>query len=487
MGKQSSAMERRRSPDGDGVEDQLATAGRFGARSVAGWLAVVMAVLPVLVLWLLIRDSDSGVVRLDQSVVADLNEAVHDSDRAIRLLETVTDLAGTWVSVLVFTATTLFLALRRRLRPALFVAATAIGLAVLIPVSKAIVGRVRPVVENPVTETPVNDSFPSGHAMTAVVLWGTIAVLTAPALGRRGRALLGLGWLALVGLIGFTRLALGVHFLSDVLAGWALGLAWLAAMVVAFGAWPGARTSRNRPGGTAGETVGRHRSDAGRRVAALVLAAVTVAGALVALGQLLAGPGADSAVVGWDRAVVDALVERRTDALTAVADAARSASSAAAVIAGSITVCCLAFAATRRWDAVWFVLAATLGETALYYVVSRTVGRERPEVPDLTSGLPDAASWPSGHVAAAVALYGAAAVLCARRWSPTAGRIGFVLAAVIVLAVASSSIYVGAHYPTDVVAGLLLGSAWLLACERLALQCPPSSRPSTTPRRNDHV
>lgn len=75
-------------------------------------------------------------------------------------------------------------------------------------------------------------SFPSGHATVSLAVYGALAVV----LARHARGRAKLAYLAaatlLVSLIGFSRLYLGVHFLTDVLAGFAAGTAWLAACVI---------------------------------------------------------------------------------------------------------------------------------------------------------------------------------------------------------------------------------------------------------------
>ncbi len=76
---------------------------------------------------------------------------------------------------------------------------------------------------------PASSSFPSGHAAEGVAGLGAIAVLAAERLpDRRERIWL---WVVVVvaGLaVGLSRIALGVHYVTDVLAGWCFGLAWLA-------------------------------------------------------------------------------------------------------------------------------------------------------------------------------------------------------------------------------------------------------------------
>jgi membrane-associated phospholipid phosphatase len=111
---------------------------------------------------------------------------------------------------------------RRQRSAALLVLVAMAGAAALETTTKALVGRDRPAFADPVAHAP-GASFPSGHAMTSIVAFGLV-VLLVPA-GRRATAIT-VGVCA-VGLVGFSRVALGVHYVSDVVAGWLLGAAWL--------------------------------------------------------------------------------------------------------------------------------------------------------------------------------------------------------------------------------------------------------------------
>jgi membrane-associated phospholipid phosphatase len=72
-------------------------------------------------------------------------------------------------------------------------------------------------------------SFPSGHATVATVVFGTFAFLLWPHARTTGRRVaLVAGAVGVIALVGFSRLYLGVHYLSDVLGGFALGAAWLS-------------------------------------------------------------------------------------------------------------------------------------------------------------------------------------------------------------------------------------------------------------------
>ncbi|KUJ68191.1 hypothetical protein ACZ90_21730 [Streptomyces albus subsp. albus] len=131
-------------------------------------------------------------------------------------------------------AAVLWLLWRREWPPALWVAlTTALALALQQGV-KAAVGRQRPVWPDPV-DSGNHAAFPSGHAMTATVGCGLLLWLAAEH-GVRGpiwRLLVALAAVSVLG-VGFTRVYLGVHWPSDVLGGWLLGGALVAAAIAAY-------------------------------------------------------------------------------------------------------------------------------------------------------------------------------------------------------------------------------------------------------------
>jgi membrane-associated phospholipid phosphatase len=105
------------------------------------------------------------------------------------------------------------------------------GSVMLLLLLKALFARPRPYFEQPLLlETYY--SFPSGHAMEAVVLYGTLAYFAVLALRTwRARAAIIVGTSLLVLLIGFSRVYLGVHYFSDVVAGLAAGGVWLSTCI----------------------------------------------------------------------------------------------------------------------------------------------------------------------------------------------------------------------------------------------------------------
>ena len=72
-------------------------------------------------------------------------------------------------------------------------------------------------------------SFPSGHAFGAMVFYGLLVAFAWVSTERRTRRVAAVvAGVLVVGAVGLSRVALGVHYLSDVVAGWAVGVAWLA-------------------------------------------------------------------------------------------------------------------------------------------------------------------------------------------------------------------------------------------------------------------
>jgi undecaprenyl-diphosphatase len=131
-------------------------------------------------------------------------------------------------------------------------------------------------------------------------------------------------------------------------------------------------------------------------------------------------------------------------------------------------------------------MLAVTGESLIFLLTTLLIERARPPVPLLDGG-PPTSSYPSGHVAAAVACYGSLAAIVLWRSRHALLRAGAVAVAVgVPLLVVVSRLYRGMHFPSDVVAGLLLGTAWLVAATRQVLILgpgrPAGSRPVSAPR-----
>lgn len=139
-----------------------------------------------------------------------------------------TALGGAPVLGLLTAITFGYLWLKRRRTSAVLALAAVLGGTLLYTLLKQGFVRVRPV-EVPALVVEGSPSFPSGHSAMAAIVYLSLAVV----LARRERRVRVQSYIVAVGLlvtflVGVTRIALGVHYPSDVLAGWSVGLAWAA-------------------------------------------------------------------------------------------------------------------------------------------------------------------------------------------------------------------------------------------------------------------
>jgi membrane-associated phospholipid phosphatase len=177
-------------------------------------------------------------------------------------------------------------------------------------------------------------------------------------------------------------------------------------------------------------------------------------GVLVAVGlglNALAGT-----VAGLDRRLVDDAVAIRTGPLTTVAHGL-------SLLGRSWLLLPLAaLIGLALWRSLglrsWVPLIAVVGADALQNAVKALVDRPRPSVTHLEHVT--SSSFPSGHATQSTAfLVALLALVCVGR----SGRLRAattVLAVVLACAIGASRVYLGVHYPTDVVAGIILGGAW---------------------------
>lgn len=138
----------------------------------------------------------------------------------------ITALGSGWVLGLVVLAIVGFLALQGMRRTALFVTASAVGGWLLNSGLKELFGRPRPDVVPHLREV-LTLSFPSGHAMTSAAVYLTLGALLMRIATRRATKIYCMAMaMLLTVLVGSSRVYLGVHYPTDVLAGWLVGLSW---------------------------------------------------------------------------------------------------------------------------------------------------------------------------------------------------------------------------------------------------------------------
>lgn len=129
-----------------------------------------------------------------------------------------------------------------------------------------------------------------------------------------------------------------------------------------------------------------------------------------------------------------------------------------------IALAVASFAWRRRWLEMWFVVISTVSAGALVTVIKMLVGRPRP-VLEAGSGLMwrlvDHYSFPSGHAVFYTAFFGAIAFLLWKRFTGGARWAGIVLCVTLIALVGPSRVVLGAHWPSDVLAGYLVGGLCL--------------------------
>ena len=139
-----------------------------------------------------------------------------------------------------------YLLLARRLRTALFVFAASAGGMALGSLLKHVYARPRPTIVPHLVDV-TSTSFPSGHATDSAMVYLTLAALLARTVPERAVRIYIIGVAILLTLlIGCSRVFLGVHYPSDVVAGWTLGAAWALACSLAYARLPGAEAAAKK-------------------------------------------------------------------------------------------------------------------------------------------------------------------------------------------------------------------------------------------------
>ncbi|MEU7062495.1 phosphatase PAP2 family protein [Streptomyces sp. NPDC053429] len=210
---------------------------RFGVRLVTTVAATALVSVPFAVALVLVESRWGPLHRLDQGAAERLHRAAVDHPAWVRVLEFLTQVVwGPLTMRLLVAALVVWLLLRGAVRLALWAAVTATAGGLLGVLVKNVVERTRPHLPDPVAHAP-GFSFPSGHALAATTSCAVLLLALLPLVPRAWRPLpWALAAVSVIG-VGYTRVALGVHWVSDVVGGWLLGLAVVTATTLAFEAW----------------------------------------------------------------------------------------------------------------------------------------------------------------------------------------------------------------------------------------------------------
>ena len=226
----------------DALRRRLDPDARYGLRVTLFGLAFLLVAIPFGLLIEQIKNNRS-LVRLDTSAANHLHGWVRGSDTLVTNLKILTFFGSpVWFYIIVIPAV-IWVWRAGHPRLAIFLIVTTLAGGVLDTIVKEVVNRARPSLVDPVA-TAHGKSFPSGHAMSSTFTYGALLLVFLPTIAKRYRPLVVGGAVLLVVAICFSRLALGVHFITDVVGGVVLGLAWLAASTAAFSIW---RVDRGRP------------------------------------------------------------------------------------------------------------------------------------------------------------------------------------------------------------------------------------------------
>lgn len=211
---------------------------RRAERRVAGGAAVVLLFGVALIAgtavgWILdTTDENRGFARWDQSAAE--WGAENATTTSTRVLEIMTQFGATGYLLVLIVVVGGFEAYRHRNLSIIgYLATVGLGISLLNNLFKRIVDRDRPTV-NPLTEA-ASSSFPSGHTAAAAACWAALGLVLARHLGRRARtAAAAVAMVITIG-VAASRVLLGVHWLTDVIAGGMVGWTWFFVVTLIFG------------------------------------------------------------------------------------------------------------------------------------------------------------------------------------------------------------------------------------------------------------
>ncbi|MFY9671667.1 MAG: phosphatase PAP2 family protein, partial [Trebonia sp.] len=402
-------------------------------RTLVPLVIVTAAALLFTLLLLLVRLRWAPLESADHGAATRLNSLIAGHPVAVSIVKAVTWLGSGGVLWTLTGAAAVVLAVRRQWRLTAYLLVVGVGELVLDPVLKVLVGRLRPVVAHPIAYGN-GDSFPSGHALGSIVCYGALFLVFLPAVRGTWRRVFTAVIVTLIAAIGISRLLLGVHYISDVLGGWTLGITWLGITAFAFelsrqaagkpvtdpvteGLEPEARTDLQP---TEPETDMHHdrARTYGRIAAGVVVSWVLIIGAITGIGKLIMITHNGNGNLLGDHTIPHWFAAQRTATLNHWSLIVSNLGATQDILIVSVAACVVFVAVTRHWRPVIFLAVVMFGELAAFLAVAYIVKRPRPDVPHLDSNLPTSA-FPSGHMAATTCLYVAIAILVighARGW-----------------------------------------------------------------------
>jgi membrane-associated phospholipid phosphatase len=320
--------------------------------------------------------------------------------------------------------------------------------------------RPRPTGQMPIL--PLTDpSFPSGLALAAVLCYGLLAYLLVPRIASRAlKWIVSLVLSAVIVWIGLSTILAGDHYVTDVLAGYALGIAWAGLVYTLLersfvrGRVQDSKLVPVTAASTGLRTPGLFHYQPILGLALVLLGAISFAGLsynLVSHGPLLQ---VDNTVYK------DAIAQAKTAPPFVNEILIFGFFVGKQVVLLIVTILCVYFIYKRYWrELAMILLSSAVGSMVWNFVISY-FHRPRPPVQTglVVKTLP---SFPSGHTMSSLIVYGFLAYLLipkmpSRFWKWAVG----IVSVLIMLFVGFSRVFQGGHYLTDVIGGYAFGLAW---------------------------
>ncbi len=194
----------------------------------------------------------------------------------------------------------------------------------------------------------------------------------------------------------------------------------------------------------------------------LTTALAMVLGAAIAVGALVVMAQHDALLARYDLSAARWGAANSSTTASRVLRDVSLLGGTPVMIAVSITIAAVEYARTRLRAVFLFVLVVVLGQVILVNLTKYIVDRPRPDIERLTGF--SGSSFPSGHAATASATFAAVAFLVGRGRTQRTKAVAAGVAVAIATAVATTRIFLGVHWFTDVLAGLAIGWGWFALC-----------------------
>ncbi len=208
-----------------------------------------------------------------------------------------------------------------------------------------------------------------------------------------------------------------------------------------------------------------------RQTIGLVGAWVVLSAIWIGLGELLTHTLSNSGITRTDERVSRWFEARRTDRGDLLSQIGSHLAETWVKILVTAIICIVMMRMWRRWYEAAVVAVTLILEAITFVTITFVVGRPRPTVSRLDTS-PVGSSFPSGHVAAAMAYGAIAVVVFWHTRNRIARTLAVLLTAIIPIIVGVSRIYRGMHYLSDVVAGALLGAVCVIVTLRIMRTSP---------------